>query len=192
MLSLKGKILGAATRYLSLLRQEFGDRLVAVYMARHPAIEVDGYNSIVVLRNLRPDDQEKAVRIAVEACRDLDPEEQIAPLTVEEESLWFELGEHIVSLPRSWELAAGRFISALRQEFGDRLVAVYMARHPAIEVDGYNSIVVLRNLRPDDQEKAVRIAVEACRDLDPEEQIAPLTVEEVDLERYAGEFCKKV
>ena len=86
--------------------------------------------------------------------------------------------------PRSPAMAKALvdFAKGIQRSFGDRLVALYIARHPSIEVDGYNALVVLREVRPGDQELAIRLAIDSCRDLDPEEQIAPLVVGEDDAE----------
>ncbi len=78
----------ASLDFAMKLQEHFGDRLIALYVARHPSIEVEGYNALVVLTEVRPGDQELAVRLAVESCRDLDPEEQIAPLVVGKDEGW--------------------------------------------------------------------------------------------------------
>ncbi|GEM_PF-6371672 len=86
------------------------------------------------------------------------------------------------------------FAQGVQRSFGDRLVALYIARHPSIEVDGYNALVVLKEVRPGDQELAIKLAIESCRELDPEDQIAPLVVEEDELEEgeIPPEFRRKV
>ena len=98
--------------------------------------------------------------------------------------------------PRSPEMAKALvdFAQGIQRSFGDRLVALYIARHPSIEVDGYNALVVLKEVRPGDHELAIKLAIESCRELDPEDQIAPLVVGEDELEKgeIPSEFRRKV
>ncbi len=86
-----------------------------------------------------------------------------------------------------------RFALEVQRAFSDRLVALYIARHPSIEIDGYNALIVLKNAKPEDQELAIKLAIESCRDLKPEDQIAPLVVGEEEVEgKISTEFRKKV
>ena len=185
----------ALVDFAQKVQRTFEERLVALYIARHPSIEIEGYNALIVLREVRPGDQETAVRLAIESCRELDPDDQIAPLVVGEDELWVELGKEIISLPdRPWSLAARDFAQKVQRTFEERLVALYIARHPSIEIEGYNALIVLREVRPGDQETAVRLAIESCRELDPDDQIAPLVVGEDELEKgeIPSEFLRKV
>ncbi len=98
--------------------------------------------------------------------------------------------------PRSPEIAKALvdFAQKVQRTFGERLVALYIARHPSIEIEGYNALIILREVRPGDQETAVRLAIESCRELDPDDQIAPLVVGEDELEKgeIPSEFLRKV
>ncbi len=84
------------------------------------------------------------------------------------------------------------FALRVQNTFSDRLVALYVARHPSIEIDGYNALIVLKEARPEDQEIAIKLALESCKDLKPEEQIAPLVVGERELGEIPSEFRKEV
>ncbi len=79
------------------------------------------------------------------------------------------------------------FALKIQNTFGDRLVALYIiARHPSIEIDGYNAcdnaLIMLKEVKPEDQRRAINLTLDSCKDLNPEEQIAPLVVGEGEVE----------
>ncbi len=196
MLTLRARNPAMAKSLISFalrVQNTFSDRLVALYVSRHPSIEIDGYNALIVLKEAKPEDQEIAIKLALESCKDLKPEEQIAPLVVGESDEWIEMRDQLTSPPsHGWNLAAHKFFEMVKNTFSDRLVALYVSRHPSIEIDGYNALIVLKEAKPEDQEIAIKLALESCKDLKPEEQIAPLVVGERELGEIPSEFRKEV